>query len=103
MIKKYQLKPMEVEAVLWDGTNLNEAKSFVNPVCLVECEIWDDAWKLGKGPVIVNFIILDKHNRETRVNVWNYIVKYSDTEYEVMRMSEFENKFMEVAQKEEVE
>lgn len=45
MIKKYVKKPVEIEAVKWDGLNLNEIKDFVGDS--LEYEIDDTNWRRG--------------------------------------------------------
>lgn len=46
MAEKYVKKPITVEAILWNGHNLEEIKSFVGDS--LEYEICDTAWKVGK-------------------------------------------------------
>lgn len=44
---KYKAKPCEIEAVQWDGLNLEEIKQFVGESLIYD--INDAAWKVGKG------------------------------------------------------
>ena len=44
---KYKKKPVVIEAVQWNGLNLEEIKEFVGESLIYE--ISDAAWKVGKG------------------------------------------------------
>ena len=44
---KYRKKPVVIEAVQWNGRNLEEIKEFVGDSLIYE--ISDAAWKVGKG------------------------------------------------------
>ena len=44
---KYRKKPVVIEAVQWNGLNLEEIKEFVGDPLIYE--ISDAAWKVGKG------------------------------------------------------
>ena len=44
---KYRKKPVVIEAVQWNGHNLEEIKEFVGDSLIYE--ISDAAWKVGKG------------------------------------------------------
>ena len=44
---KYRKKPVVIEAVQWNGLNLEEIKEFVGGSLIYE--ISDAAWKVGKG------------------------------------------------------
>ena len=44
---KYRKKPVVIEAVQWDGRNLEEIKEFVGDSLIYE--IFDAAWRVGKG------------------------------------------------------
>ena len=44
---KYKKKPVVIEAVQWNGCNLEEIKEFVGDSLIYE--IRDAAWKVGKG------------------------------------------------------
>ena len=44
---KYVKKPVVIEAIQWDGTNLEEIKEFVGDSLIYD--INDAAWQVGKG------------------------------------------------------
>lgn len=44
---KYKKKPVVIEAVQWNGLNLEEIKEFVGED--LQYNILDTAWKVGKG------------------------------------------------------
>lgn len=44
---KYKTKPCEIEAIQWNGINLEEIKSFVGESLVYS--ICDTAWEVGKG------------------------------------------------------
>lgn len=44
---EYKKKPVVIEAVQWDGINLQEVKNFVGSN--LEYDILDTAWQVGKG------------------------------------------------------
>ena len=43
----YRKKPVEVDAIQWDGINLSEIKEFVGDS--LAYDIIDTAWQVGKG------------------------------------------------------
>ena len=49
---KYRKKPVVIEAVQWNGLNLEEIKEFVGDSLIYE--ISDAAWKVGKGAPAVS-------------------------------------------------
>ena len=44
---RYKTKPCEIEAIQWNGLNLEEIKTFVGESLIYD--IIDTAWKVGKG------------------------------------------------------
>lgn len=54
-MKRYRKKPIEIEAVQWTGSNLEEIKSFVGES--LQYDIVDVAWKVGKGVPCVHVVI----------------------------------------------
>lgn len=52
---KYRKKPVVIEAVRWDGTNLEEIKTFVGES--LKYDIIDTSWEVGKGAPHVNMKI----------------------------------------------
>ena len=52
---KYRKKPIVIEAVQWNGLNLEEIKEFVGDSLIYN--ISDAAWKVGKGTPTVHIKI----------------------------------------------
>jgi hypothetical protein len=52
---KYRKKPVVIEAIHWNGQNLEEIKSFVGDSLIYD--IVDTAWQVGKGIPCVNMQI----------------------------------------------
>lgn len=52
---KFRKKPVVVEALQWNGLNLQEIKAFVGEN--LKYDIIDTAWQVGKGTPHVNIII----------------------------------------------
>ena len=44
---KYRKKPVVIEAIRWDGMNLQDIKDFVGDA--LQYDIIDTAWQVGKG------------------------------------------------------
>lgn len=51
----YRKKPIEIEAIQWNGLNLEEVKAFVGESLMYD--IIDTAWQVGKGVPCVNMKI----------------------------------------------
>ena len=47
IMAKYRKKPVEIEAIQWNGINLSEIKEFVGDSLVYD--IIDTAWQVGKG------------------------------------------------------
>lgn len=52
---KYRKKPVEIEAIQWDGLNLSEIKSFVGDS--LQYEVNDAAYQAGVAPPVINMCI----------------------------------------------
>lgn len=52
MIEKFRKRPVVIEAVKWDGNNLQELKNFVGES--LKYDIMDDAWEVGKSAPLVD-------------------------------------------------
>ncbi len=76
---KYRKKPIVIEAIQWNGHNLEEVKEFVNDGSL-EYDIIDTAWKVGKA---APQIIMKIHTLEGDMNVkvGDYIIKGVEEEF----------------------
>lgn len=72
MVKKCRKKPVLVLAVQWDGSNIEEVKSFVGDSA--SFEYYDGAWKANAGPVIADLTI---HTLEGdhHASVGDFIIK----------------------------
>lgn len=69
---KYTKKPVEVEAIQWNGLNLEEIKSFVGES--LQYEIIDTAWQVGKGRPHILMQIKTLEG-DMSVSVGDYIIK----------------------------
>lgn len=69
---KYVKKPVEIEAIQWDGLNLNEILEFVGEN--LKYEIFDEAWRLNQAPPYIDMKI---HTLEgdMEVSKGDYIIK----------------------------
>ena len=77
-VKKYRKKPVVIEAVQWDGINLEEIKRFVGDALIYD--IIDTAWEVGKGKphVLMEIKTLEGNHACT---VGDYIIKGVAGEY----------------------
>lgn len=69
---KYRKKPVVIEAIKWDGLNLQEIKEFVGES--LEYYINDAAWQVGKGKPHVHMKIKTLEGDHT-VTVGDYVIK----------------------------
>ena len=69
---RYIKKPVEIEAIQWNGLNLEEIKSFVGE--FLQYEIIDTAWQVGKGAPHVHMVIKTLEG-DMCVSVGDYIIK----------------------------
>ncbi len=71
-VNEWRKKPVVIEAIQWNGTNLDEIKAFVGDS--LEYEILDAAYKVGKAAPVVAMTI---HTLEGdhRASVGDYIIK----------------------------
>lgn len=69
---KYTKKPVKVEAIQWNGLNLEEIKSFVGES--LQYEIIDTAWQVGKGRPHILMQIKTLEG-DMHVSVGDYIIK----------------------------
>lgn len=75
---KYKKKPVIVEAIRWNGFNLEEIKSFVGESLIYN--IIDTTWKVGKGvPRVLMKIRTSEGDME--VNKGDFIIKGVNGEY----------------------
>ena len=63
---KYRKKPVVIEAIQWNGTNLEEIKAFVGES--LTYDILDTAWEVGKGrPYVFMKIKMTLHLIQTQL------------------------------------
>lgn len=79
MMMKVRKKPVEVEAVCWDGMNLLEVKNFVGEKLQYDI-ICESEWKIGKG--VPQYIMkIDTLEGLMRVSKGDYIIKGINGEF----------------------
>ena len=69
---KFIKKPIEIEAIQWNGWNLQEIKEFVGDSLVYE--YYDAAWEVSKGPAMVDMKIKTLEGK-MQVSVGDYIIK----------------------------
>jgi hypothetical protein len=69
---KYRKRPVVIEAIQWDGLNLQEIKDFVGES--LEYDIRDVAWQAGKAPPQVSMKIKTLEGDHT-ASAGDYIIK----------------------------
>ena len=69
---KYRKKPVVIEAVQWNGCNLEEIKELVGDSLIYE--ISDAAWKVGKGAPAVYMEIKTLEGNH-KCSIGDYIIK----------------------------
>ena len=69
---RYRKKPVVIEAIQWDGLNLEEIRRFVGSSLVYE--IFDAAWKAGAGQPVVDMKIKTLEG-EMQVGRGDYIIK----------------------------
>lgn len=71
-MKKYRKKPVEIEAVQWEGLNPTEIKEFAGDN--VEIEYYDAAYEAGAGPVVAT-VTIHTLEGDIKANKGDYIIK----------------------------
>lgn len=75
---KYRKKPVVIEAIQWNGLNLEEVKAFVGESLIYD--IIDTAWQVGKGAPHVNMKIKTLDG-DMRANKGDFIIKGVNGEF----------------------
>ena len=88
---KYKTKPCEIEAIQWNGLNLEEVKAFVGQSLIYN--ICDTAWEVGKGRPHVDMRIKTLEG-EMRASEGDYIIKGLRGEFYPCKPDVFEKKYM---------
>ena len=87
---KYRKIPIIVEAIRWNGINLDEIKAFVGKSLIYE--IIDDAWKAGKSSpyVIMKIKTLEGY---MNVSINDFIIKGVNGEFYPCKPDIFEKTY----------
>lgn len=89
---KYRKKPVVIEAIQWNGHNLEEIKSFVGSD--LEYDIIDTAWQVGKGSPYVDMRIKTLEGIH-HVTAGDYIIKGVAGEFYPCKPDIFEQTYAE--------
>ena len=90
---KYRKKPVVIEAVQWNGLNLQEVKDFVGDSLMYN--IYDTAWKVAEAAPIVNIKIKTLEGN-MQVSVDDYIIKGVQGEFYPCKPYIFEQTYEKV-------
>jgi hypothetical protein len=94
MIKQYRKKPVVIEAVQWDGTNMSEILMFAGEKAHVD--YLDTAWEVGKGPVYALLSVQTLEGGLT-ASIGDYIIKGVKGEFYPCKPDVFEATYEEVS------
>ena len=93
MKKRYKTRPCEIEAVQWNGLNLEEVEEFVGEALIYSIySICDTAWEVGKGRTHVIMKIKTLEG-EMMANEGDYIIKGLCGEFYPCKPEVFEKKY----------
>lgn len=90
MVSRYKTKPCEIEAIQWNGTNLEEIKDFVGNSLIYD--ICDTAWEVEKGRPFV-FMKIRTLEGDMQADVGDYIIKGLRGEFYPCKSDVFEKKY----------
>ena len=94
---KYRKKPVVIEAVQWNGRNLEEIKGFVGDSLIYE--ISDAAWKVGKcAPAVYMEIKTLEGNH--KCSIGDYIIKGVQGEFYPCKPDIFEQTYEQEGEQE---
>lgn len=91
-MKKYIKKPVEIEAVQWNGFNPTEVKEFAEDN--VEIEYYDAAYEAGAGPVVAT-VTIHTLEGDMKANKGDYIIKGVKGEFYPCRKEKAEENLLE--------
>ena len=94
---KYRKKPIVIEAVQWNGRNLEEIKEFVGDPLIYE--ISDAAWKVGKGAPAV-YIEIKTLEGNHICTEGDYIIKGVQGEFYPCKPDIFEQTYEQAGEQE---
>lgn len=89
---KYKTKPCEIEAIQWNGTNLEEIKAFVGESLIYD--IIDTAWQVGKGRPHV-YMKIRTLEGDMEASEGDYIIKGLVGEFYPCKPDVFEKKYVQ--------
>ena len=87
MAGKYRKKPVVIEAIKWDGMNLDECKRFCGKALKLDYPTLDDS---------VVLLSIDTLEGEMHVNLGSYIIKGVEGEFYPCKADIFEQTYEEV-------
>lgn len=87
---KYRKKPVAIEAIQWDGLNLEEIKAFVGES--LKYDVIDTAWEVGKGAPHVNMKIYTLEG-DMEVSKGDFIIKGVNGEFYPCKPDIFEKTY----------
>ena len=90
---KYRKKPVVIEAVQWNGRNLEEIKEFVGDSLIYE--IFDFAWNIGKYTPVVYMEIKTLEGNH-KCSQGDYIIKGVQGEFYPCKADIFEQTYERV-------
>ena len=90
MANRYKTKTCEIEAIQWNGLNLEEIKSFVGESLIYN--ICDTAWEVGKDIPFVSMKIKTLEGN-MKASVGDYIIKGLQGEFYPCKPDVFEKKY----------
>lgn len=88
--KNYRKKPVVIQAIQWNGINLEDIKKFVGNQ--LEYDIIDTAWEVGKGIPFVDMSIKTLEGK-TSVSKGDYIIKGVNGEFYPCKPDIFEKTY----------
>ena len=90
---KYRKKPVVIEAIQWNGLNLEEVKEFAGDS--LSYYIYDSAWKRGVAPLKIGMGIQTLEG-EMQVSVGDFIIKDIQGEFYPCKPDIFKETYEEV-------
>ena len=92
---KYRKKPVVIEAVQWNGRNLEEIKEFVGESLIYN--ISDAAWKVGKGAPAV-YMEIETLEGNHKCSIGDYIIKGVQGEFYPCKPDIFKQTYEQVGE-----
>lgn len=92
-IKKYQKKPVVIEAIQFTGLNPDEIKEFVGNTCKID--YYDAAYEAGAGTVKAD-ITIHTLEGDMKVNPKDYVIKGVHGEFYPCKPDIFNETYVEI-------